>query len=363
MWKYDEITHINLEVSSICNAACPWCPRYVDMSTNVNPEIDVGYISLEKFKKYFPEDFIKQIRFWTYSGDYGDACTNPQLIEILEHTININPDTRIQINTNGGMKNDKFWTQLGNLFVGHDMWVVFSIDGLENTNHIYRRNVKWDKLMKNVSAYMSTGAKAHWDFLTFKHNEHQVEEVKSFANTLGFDRVNIKLPEGFEGSNMLVKDADYNVIYEIEPINMEQIKNPLPKANRIIYTEIQEQVETWHKDTVGEIKCFSLRDGMEMRVTHKGEVMPCCMFGHMRHYPRHNSQYHKAQVNHILKDKKIDLNEWSLKEILDSDPFRWVYENWEDKKCLTCVGSCNLSETQKPIMQQIFNGEGLYGIA
>ena len=56
MWKYEEITHINLEVSSICNAACPWCPRYVDMSTNVNPEIDVGYISLEKFKKYFPED-------------------------------------------------------------------------------------------------------------------------------------------------------------------------------------------------------------------------------------------------------------------------------------------------------------------
>ena len=36
--------------------------------------------------------------------------------------------------------------------------VVWGIDGLEDTTHLYRRNVKWDKLQENFRAYI----RAQW---------------------------------------------------------------------------------------------------------------------------------------------------------------------------------------------------------
>ena len=69
---------------------------------------------------------------------------------------------------------------------GHLDYCVFSIDGLEDTNHIYRRNVKWNKIMENAMSFISTGASAHWDMLVFEHNKHQVEEAKELAKEMGF---------------------------------------------------------------------------------------------------------------------------------------------------------------------------------
>ena len=53
--------------------------------------------------------------------------------------------------------------------------MLFSTDGLEDTNEIYRKKVKWDKLMENVEAYIGAGGMATWKWLTFKHNEHAAE--------------------------------------------------------------------------------------------------------------------------------------------------------------------------------------------
>ena len=65
-------------------------------------------------------------------------------------------------------------------------YCVFSIDGLEDTNHLYRRNVKWEKVIENARSFITAGGKAHWDMLVFEHNKHQVDEAKSYANKLGF---------------------------------------------------------------------------------------------------------------------------------------------------------------------------------
>ena len=63
---------------------------------------------------------------------------------------------------------------------------VFSIDGLEDTNHIYRVGVQFKKIMENAKAYIDTGASAHWDMLVFDHNKHQVDECRQLADTMGF---------------------------------------------------------------------------------------------------------------------------------------------------------------------------------
>ncbi len=364
MWNYEDIDEVNIEISSLCNSICAWCPRYENMSTVVNKQLTPQYISIDKFKDWFPPEFVSGVKHWTYSGDYGDAGTNPHLVDIFKYTFEHAPRAAVRVVTNGGMKNPKFWSEMGELFSeDENRLVVFSIDGLEDTNHIYRRTVNWNKVMDNSSAYIEAGGKAVWDFLTFKHNEHQIEEVILLSKEMGFSDINIKLPKGFEKGNMKVKDKDFNVVYEIEPVDTSHINNIYPdlngqKAEDLDYESLREAVENYYAEEEGDIHCFSKRSGVEIRVTSWGDVYPCCHFGHLSLYPRENQQVMKAQMIDIFKDKKINLNDQSLEQILASDPYKWIYDSWEKKSCVTCWGNCGVSKDKQSTMQQIYQKEG-----
>ena len=70
--------------------------------------------------------------------------------------------------------------------------MIFSIDGLEDTNHIYRKNSNWASIMKAVEIITSV-PKQHrpyleWKYLVFPYNEHQVDEARTLAKNIGFDQ-------------------------------------------------------------------------------------------------------------------------------------------------------------------------------
>jgi sulfatase maturation enzyme AslB (radical SAM superfamily) len=90
------------------------------------------------------------------------------------------------MNTNGALQNTFWWFELGRLFNQSQDYVVFSIDGLESTNHVYRKNVTWSKIMQNVTAFVEAGGSAHWDMLVYRHNQDQVEECEQLARDMGF---------------------------------------------------------------------------------------------------------------------------------------------------------------------------------
>ena len=92
--------------------------------------------------------------------------------------------------------------------------VIWGIDGLEDTNHLYRVNVEWNRLRENWRAYISAGGRAKWQFIVFNWNQHQLNEVKSYSeseNFKGFNLIqsvrgedekitNIEIPENYERS-------------------------------------------------------------------------------------------------------------------------------------------------------------------
>ena len=59
--------------------------------------------------------------------------------------------------------------------------IVFGIDGLEDTNHLYRQGVKWNNLMDRVQTFISEGGKANWQFIPFEHNKHQIHDAKKLS--------------------------------------------------------------------------------------------------------------------------------------------------------------------------------------
>ena len=79
-----------------------------------------------------------------------------------------------------------WWADLANILHKPTDYVVFSIDGLGDTNHIYRKNVSWDRVMKNAETFINGGGNAHWDMLVYEHNQHQVDECEKLAKDMGF---------------------------------------------------------------------------------------------------------------------------------------------------------------------------------
>lgn len=379
LWNYKDTYLVHVELSNRCNAACPLCPRYLNHSLKVNPELDLGSVSLESFKNWFPLDFVQKSKSWIFCGTNGDPMMAKDAYEILEYVVK-NSNAKIQINTNGSIRDVKFWSKMGKLFAEpclNSRYVVFSVDGLEDTNHIYRRNVKWDSVMKNMKSYVKSGGMAIWDFLIFKHNEHQLGEAEKLAKKMGVT-FSPKRPFGFEThepdvyQDLMVYDEQGNFIYRIEPATEQFRLNKSVKKFEISEDKIwlpndkptKESIDKKWDDVINNnlkdlefperfkgkaVNCKSCHQaGMEIYVDCKGNVMPCCFVGTM-----HNSDFQNNETLQIRKEinnygiDKINLNNHSLLEILDGDYLEVVFANrWENAKSdkdkmVYCFNTCS----------------------
>ena len=210
MINYKDITRLDLETSSLCNAKCRVCNRRHNGIKNQT--FTETYMTIKQVKEWFSEDFIENLGLITMCGNYGDSMTNPDLISILKHFRSINPNLRFHMNTNASGRNATFWRELGEIFSVNNSTVVFSVDGLEDTNWIYRKGTHWDKIVLAMETYISTGANSHWEFLVFRHNEHQVEEARQLAKDMGVTEFFAKRALGFTNS----KDKDNNIIQSMK---------------------------------------------------------------------------------------------------------------------------------------------------
>ena len=61
MYRYEDIREVHLEVTQKCQAACPMCDRNMNGGKD-NPHITNAEITLQKAKKIFKPDFIKQLK-------------------------------------------------------------------------------------------------------------------------------------------------------------------------------------------------------------------------------------------------------------------------------------------------------------
>ena len=179
------INEIHIEPTRMCNAQCPQCARNI-LGEGLNPNIRLGSLPLQWYENNLTIDNISKIKKILFCGNLGDPCASPNLIDAIKYIKSINENIIIGIHTNGSLKTKEWFKKLGNILQGTNDYTVFSIDGLEDNNHVYRRNTSWKKIMQNAESYISTGASAHWDMLIFDHNKHQINECKELATKMGF---------------------------------------------------------------------------------------------------------------------------------------------------------------------------------
>lgn len=235
-----KIKVLHVEPTDVCQLACPFCARETD------PEFKKElkhHLRLSQIQKHFSDKTIAGLDKMFMCGNYGDPAAGKYTLDIYRYFRQVNPNITLGMNTNGALQNTFWWNELGVIFDQPRDYVVFSIDGLEDTNPVYRVNSDWRKLMANIEAYISAGGSAHWDMLVYKHNQHQVDACEQLARDMGFTWFRAKVSKrGF--TNRLEA-----------PINWQ-------------FPEIAN----------GPIKCFILEE-KSMYIDARGNVSPCCWLG------------------------------------------------------------------------------------
>lgn len=181
--KLRRIKVLHLEPTDVCQLACPLCARETDAEFNKRLQ---HHLTISQIQKHFSEKTVKGLDKVFMCGNYGDPAAGKYTLDIYRWFRELNPNITLGMNTNGALQTTFWWHGLGKIFNQPKDYVVFSIDGLEDTNPVYRVNSNWNKLMANVEAYIASGGAAHWDMLVYKHNQHQVDACEQLAKTLGF---------------------------------------------------------------------------------------------------------------------------------------------------------------------------------
>jgi len=365
-WNINELRQIHVELTNGCNAACPLCVRFYNNSPNIRPDLEIGQITLTKFKNYFPPKILQNCHLMMFCGVHGDPGVARDLLEICQYISDSSSNINLTINTNGGMRKPEWWAELGKIFNNHPRWqLTFSIDGLEDTNHLYRRNVKWNSLIQNVKAFIDSGGYAKWDYLIFKHNEHQLDQAKQLSVELGFKEFIPKKALGVDNgeylTHMPVRDKNGDLDYVIEaPVNPEHRNLENPKGTAIIQhhsfdienyqhlkktkqisndfkiqlTKVKNKIDNEDNSKYNnlDIKCKSKMPsgGKEIFVDNFGRVIPCCYIGTML-----NSTYtdtNTLQLHKQISDygwENFDLNKFSLEDIISNKHLDNVFaDSW-----------------------------------
>ena len=174
---------LHLEPTDVCQAACPQCARETDVLFRKDLK---HHLSMDQILDVFDVKRIAALDKMFMCGNYGDPAAGRYTLDIYREFRKLNPNIVLGMNTNGGLQNTFWWHALGGIMNQSRDYVVFSIDGLESTNSVYRKNVNWDKVMANAEAYIAAGGSAHWDMLVYRHNQHQVDECEQLARDMGF---------------------------------------------------------------------------------------------------------------------------------------------------------------------------------
>lgn len=304
----DQIINYNIELTTRCTAHCPFCAR---VQSGFTEKID---LDLEVIKK-IPFEHARKI---VLSGSLGEPTAYPNLFELLDHVFSRNPEVQFAITTNGFTHDEGWWVELGNR-LNKRSFVIFGIDGLEDTHSRHRRGTDFNQIIKNARAFTSTGACLLIQTIVFKYNEHQLPEIRKLADDIG-------------ASGMYYRPSkEYNDEF------------PRPKM------EIKTQGDMVMEG--GPLYCLT-EERKELFLNVEGYLCPCYLFSSMRHHYKDEDE--NFQNTYIENLKKLNLYHYSYKDAINNPLFDYIMGRRED--LYTCNWVC------KCVLHDLFHFYGKFNI-
>ena len=278
----------HIEPTSKCTLECPLCDRtwfYETFKRRNLHEINVDNIV----------KFVGANSKVGLCGNNGDPIYHSNFLELIQKFKDNN--CSLHIHTNGSAKTKAWWNKLKAMLTKDDR-ITFAIDGLEDTNHLYRKNAKWNSIMTAIDTLKDRQFKMTWQFIPFKHNQHQILEAGNLSKALGFDEFKLLQSDRWLGKKDLMPDREYADNYY--KTQQEVLINP------------EFSVDMQPKCLKNNLPSESLY------VDAEGDFYPCCWIGTYRY--RYKSVFSPKQKQFNIRDNTLNqiLENNSIKEFFAS---------------------------------------------
>lgn len=322
-WNYKNID-VFIDLSTYCNAGCPQCHRTSENGLGKAEWLPLIQWDLETFKKAFPVEEFDNIHKISLIGTWGDPVMCKDLCSIIEYVIN-NSKCKIVINTNGSIRDEEWWWNLG-VLGDVRLEVIFDIDGVDQAMHEkYRRFTNLQKVLNNMHSLSQTRSVIKTQTVLFKHNQDYKEEIKALSNEYGSSMHKFVTSDRFDKRNVVD-----NKRYFINENNEEEY---LEKADGLEGGVVPGTTVTELND---KIVCRWAMPRNEILINPDGQVLPCCYHGNAHfkgrvasdsyNYELHGHPVYKEDYNQNLEKynvfhtplSQIMKSEWYTKTLPDS---------------------------------------------
>ena len=222
----ENVKWFHVEASSKCNAWCPACPR----NNNGFGLVD-GLVEQDLPPALFEEALVNfpALECVQFCGNYGDPIASSYINELV--SIAKKYVKKIQIHTNGSLRNANWWHEFANQLadIEHDVW--FGIDGLEGVHEIYRQGTDFNKIMQNATSFIDAGGYATWQFIPYKHNEHQTKDCFKLSQKMKFKK--FKLAKLYR-KQTVAKHYKTGIEFELLPADSLKLLTNINRPNTTV---------------------------------------------------------------------------------------------------------------------------------
>jgi MoaA/NifB/PqqE/SkfB family radical SAM enzyme len=177
-----DLRRIHLELTRRCPLECSKCLRTIQRGTyNASTDLPVSLLEQSLSNNFFNTIIC--------SGNLGDPIYHPDLFDVIK-LLQTKCNT-LRIHTNGAGKTKEWWNTYYSLMRDSDK-IVFGIDGLKDTNSMYRKNQDWESAFTGMKMGAKAGKSITWQWIPFSTNEHQISLASALAKRHGIEFILLK---------------------------------------------------------------------------------------------------------------------------------------------------------------------------
>lgn len=253
---------LTLDPSNFCQLQCPFCPTGANKGTR-----NKSQMNFDHYKKFMDRvgPYVIRMEFM----NWGESLFNKRLPDMIAEAKRHGIRTELHENFNN-VPPEMIERLVGS---GLDILSV-SVDGLtQETYEKYRIGGKLDRVLANLRALVDERAKQGsttphiaWQYLVFRHNEHEVDRVEAFARERGADEIRIKAPflptEGEYMAAWMPTRPEYQLYTPPEGLEERDPDAPLPKPNKAVRSSATMRVRRFKRRQI--LNRGYLRDLLEM---------------------------------------------------------------------------------------------------
>lgn len=180
-----------MDINNYCNLRCPLCDT--GRTELGRPQTMMNF---ECFKELFAKVEPYALEVCLYN--WGEPFMNKDVFKIIEHVTEHRVGTNLSSNFSLTLNDDQL-EALARSGLEH---LIISLDGVtQDVYEVYRKRGNLDRVLHNVKRLReiidrqgTPGPHIEWQFIVFKHNEHQRPEAQRLYKELGFDSIRFSSP-------------------------------------------------------------------------------------------------------------------------------------------------------------------------